>query len=303
MDARRAAASRIATAALLSAPRIVSPALTQPPSTHTGSTVPSCGTVSRCAQSRTERSGSRPATRVRRLPVSSGSTSSPIPRSSSPTRAATAASSPETERMRHSSANWSFSRRRSTSVAGRICGSARLARPRTPQRRTDELPEQRSRALGPGLELGVVLRGDEERVVLEFDDLDQPLVGRRARSDQARGLQPRTQADVDLVAVAVALVDDALVVIERTRARARVELDGVGPEPHRPAEVGDLLLLGQQVDDGVRRLGVELCRIGAVHLRHVARELADGDLHPQADPEVGDPALAGDLRGADLALD
>src|SRR3954447_2078056 len=292
----------IATAALLSAPRIVSPALTQPPSTHTGSTVPSCGTVSRCAQSRTERSGSRPAIRVSRLPDSSGSTSSPIPRSSSPTRAATAASSPETERMRHSSANWSFSRRRSTSLAGRTRRRGLAHGRAVLQRGADELPEQRSRALGPGLELGVVLRGDEERVVLELDDLDQPLVGRRARSDQACRLEPCAEADVDFVTVAVTLVDDALVVVERSRPRARVELDGIGAEAHRPAEVGDLLLLGQQVDDGVRRLGVELGRVGAVHLRHVPRELAYGDLHAETDPEVGDLALAGDLGGADLAL-
>jgi hypothetical protein len=46
-------------------------------------------------------------------------------------------------------------------------------------------------------------------VVGELDDLDQPLVRRRARDDEARGLQALAQGDRDLVAVAVALVDDA----------------------------------------------------------------------------------------------
>ena len=64
--ARWASARSIATAALLSAPRIVSPALSQPPSTSTGSTTPSWGTVSRCAQSITERS-ERPGMRAKQV--------------------------------------------------------------------------------------------------------------------------------------------------------------------------------------------------------------------------------------------
>jgi hypothetical protein len=67
-----------------------------------------------------------------------------------------------------------------------------------------------------------------------------------------------------------------------------VQLDRVGAEAHRPAEVGDLLLLGQQVDDRERRLGVELGRVGAVHAGDVARELGHGDLHAQADAQVRD---------------
>jgi hypothetical protein len=102
--------------------------------------------------------------------------------------------------------------------------------------------------------------------------------------------------------VAVALVDDRLAV-ELPGPGVRVELHGVGAQAHRAAEVGDLLLLGQQVDDGPLRLDVELRRVGAVHPGDVARELGHGDLHAEADPEVGHALLAGDLRGEDLALD
>ena len=91
--------------------------------------------------------------------------------------------------------------------------------------------------------------------------------------------------------------------VELAGAGAGVELDRVGAEAHRAAEVGDLLLLGQQVDHRERRLGVELGRVGAVHAGDVPRELGDGDLHAEADAEVRDPLLARDLRGADLALD
>ena len=125
-------------------------------------------------------------------------------------------------------------------------------------------------------------------MVVELDDLDEPLVRRRARHDQPGGLEPLAQEDVDLVAVAVALVDDGLAV-ELARPRAGVELDRIGAQAHRAAEVGDLLLLGQEVDDGVRRLGIELRRVRAVHVGDVAGELAHRDLHAQADAEVRDP--------------
>src|SRR6185295_8097498 len=72
---------------------------------------------------------------------------------------------------------------------------------------------------------------------------------------------------------------------------------------HRAAEVRDLLLLGQEVDHRPLGLDVELGRVRALHADDVAGELAHGDLHAEADPEVRDPLLAGDLDRADLALD
>src|SRR5919199_6505724 len=324
--ARCASARRIATVALLSAPRIVSPALSQAPSTSTGSTTPSCGTVSRCAHSTTERSPLRPGRRARRLPASppicspasSSATSSPSERSSSATRSATARSWPNGLGIAHSSANVSFSRRSSTSDAGRIAttlqagasGGARRADlaalgrslAGALERGRDELSEQRRRPLGARLELGVELRGDEERVVVELDDLDEALVRRRARHDEPRGLQALAQRDRHLVAMTVALVDDGLAV-RVARAGVAVQLDRVGAEAHRPAEVGDLLLLGQQVDHRPFGLDVELGRVRALHPGDVAGEIAHGDLHAQADAEVRDAVLARELDGADLALD
>ena len=87
------------------------------------------------------------------------------------------------------------------------------------------------------------------------------------------------------------------------RPRALVQLDRVGAQAHRAAHVPDLLLLGQEVDHRERRLGVELGRVGAVHAGHVAGEVSHGDLHPEADAEVGHAVLARELRGPDLALD
>src|SRR5205085_12255541 len=40
----------------------------------------------------------------------------------------------------------------------------------------------------------------------------------------------------------------------------------------------------------------------AVEPEHLPRVLGDGDVHPEADAEVRDPALAGDAAGEDLPL-
>ena len=106
---------------------------------------------------------------------------------------------------------------------------------------------------------------------------------------------------VHLVAVPVTLVDDRLAV-GLVRARAFGELDRLRAEAHRAAEVLDLLLLGQQVDHGMRRLRIHLGRVGAFEAEHVARELGDRDVHAEADAEVRDLALARDAAGEDLSL-
>src|SRR5688500_17135070 len=214
--------------------------------------------------------------------ASSSSTSSPIARRRAVTSSAIARSSPNGLEIRQSSANVSLRRARSASLAGRTmwplapeaarglaflggaetgrraggAGSGILGllgvRPaallRAAERRAHELAEQRRRAVRARLELGVVLRVDEERVVVDLDHLDEALVRRGARDDQPGGLEPAAQEVVDLVAVAVALVDHGLAV-DLARRGALVELDRVGAQAHRAAHVGDLLLLGQEVDD------------------------------------------------------
>ena len=84
------------------------------------------------------------------------------------------------------------------------------------------------------------------------------------------------------------------------RARPVLELDRLRAEAHRAAEILDLLLLREQVDDRERRLGVHLGRVRPVQPAHVARELRHRDVHAEADAEIRDLALARDLAGEDL---
>ena len=168
--------------------------------------------------------------------------------------------------------------------------------------RSDELAEERSRPRRPGLELRMELARHEPRVIGQLDDLDEPPALERARDDEPRPDELVAEVVVDLVAVPVALEHDRLAPVRLARARPVRELDRLGAEAHRAAEILDLLLLGQEVDHRERRLGIHLRRVGAVEADDVARELRDRDVHPEADPEVRNPALAGDAAGEDLPL-
>src|SRR6266550_5422504 len=99
----------------------------------------------------------------------------------------------------------------------------------------------------------------------------------------------------------MALVDDGLAV-GGVGPRPLDEVDRVGAETHRPAQVFDLLLLGQKVDDRVGRLGVHLRRVGPLETNDIAGELGNSDVHTEANAEIRDPALARDPARRDLPL-
>ena len=321
----------VATAALLSAPRIASLALRSAPPSCTTFTGAASGTVSRWAHSRIVRAPSGPSMRASRLPASEPVSDplvvlldlepelaelgghrvghGPLALGRALDLAQAHEVGDQSLALRRSgTADCCAHRRKATRERARR--ATRPAPPAPPRERgggaleriAHELAEERLRAQRARLELGVVLGGDEERVVGQLDDLDQAVVGRGAAEHEPGVLQALAQVVVDLVAVAMALVDHGLVV-DRAGAGAVVELHRVGAQAHRAAHVPHFLLLRQQVDHRVGRLGVELGGVGAVHARHVAGELGDGDLHAQADPEVGHVPLAREAGGVDLALD
>src|SRR5437763_12112228 len=171
---------------------------------------------------------------------------------------------------------------------------------RTAERGLDELAEERRRPRRPRLELRMELRGDEPRVVRQLDDLDQAPLLEGAADDEAGVDEPLAVGVVDLVTVPVAFGDHRLAAVDVTRPGAVDELDRLRPQAHRAAEILDVLLLGQEVDHRVRRLGIHLGRVGAVEVADVTRELGDGDVHAEADAEIGDRLLARDAAGAEL---
>jgi hypothetical protein len=64
-----------------------------------------------------------------------------------------------------------------------------------------------------------------------------------------------------------------------------------------------VLPLGDQRDDRVRRVGIELGRVRVRERRAVARVLDHGELHAEADAEVRDAVLARVADRLDLAFD
>src|SRR5690606_7415131 len=87
----------------------------------------------------------------------------------------------------------------------------------------------------------------------------------------------------------------------------------LAPEAHGAAQAGirgthfgltvGRVPLGDERDDGMRRLRIELGGVRAGEPRDVARVLDDGELHAEADSEVRHVVLAGVTYGRDLAFD
>ena len=147
------------------------------------------------------------------------------------------------------------------------------------------------------------LRGNEERVVGKLDEYDEALIPVRSRFVAGLVLEAAAEHVVDLEAMPVALVDDALAAEYLPGPGALVELDRVGASARIvPPRSVTSFCSRKQVDHRVRRLGIELGRVRALHPADVAGVIDDGHLHPQADAER-DTVLAREPRSGDLALD
>src|SRR6266542_138876 len=166
----------------------------------------------------------------------------------------------------------------------------------------DEAGEQGVRVPRARAEFGMELSRDEVGMLGQLDDLHELLLGPHPRHAQPVLLHALQIVVVDLVAVTVTLLDDALAIQARGMT-ALAEHDRVEAEPHRPALGLEIPLLGQEVDDGMPGGRVELRRVGAVEPADVPGELDDRALHAQTDAEVRHPALPGIADRLDLALD
>src|SRR3954468_13846670 len=153
--------------------------------------------------------------------------------------------------------------------------------------RLDEPGEQRMRLERLRLELGMELHRDVPRVRRQLDDLDELAVERAADDLQALVGQRLLVEAVELVAMAMPLVDH-VAAVQRVRLGAGAQLARVGAEPHRAAEIVDAEQVAQLVDQVGLRLGRTLGRIGIRQAAHVPRILDCRPLEAVADAEVGD---------------
>ncbi len=75
-----------------------------------------------------------------------------------------------------------------------------------------------------------------------------------------------------------------------------------GTQAHGAALLGHVLLRAHQVDDTIRTIRIELGRAGAGKADDVAGKFAHGHLHTQANAQIRNLVLAGELGREDLAL-
>ena len=90
--------------------------------------------------------------------------------------------------------------------------------------------------------------------------------------------------------------------VERRCAAALRQHARICAEAHRAALLGDGLLFGHDINDGMLGKLIEFRRMRILPAQHVPRELDHGDLHTEADAEIGDLMRAGVLCGDDHAL-
>ena len=166
--------------------------------------------------------------------------------------------------------------------------------------RLDEPGKQRMRAERLGLELGMKLDGQVPGMAGELDDLDELPIERPADNLEAAIEERLLILAVELVAMAMALVDDLLAVEAPGQGVGR-QPAGVAAKAHRPTEVVDPEQVPQLVDDLVGGILGDLGRIGPFDAGDVAGEFDDGPLEPIANPEVRDPVGAGIFGGGDHA--
>src|SRR5437868_193840 len=128
------------------------------------------------------------------------------------------------------------------------------------------------------------LAADEPWVGLQLDHLDQRAIRRQTTQVQAVFDELFAILVVDFVTVSMALAD-LWYAVNGGGLRTRPEATWVSAQTHRPAHVGDVLLVFHERDYRIVALGRELAGVAVGQADHVAGELDDCRLHSQADAE------------------
>ena len=159
------------------------------------------------------------------------------------------------------------------------------------------------RRVGLRFELGVKLRSDEEWMVRDLDDFDEAFFLGYGSDDESGILQLLTIGGIEFVAMTMALVNRFGLVVNLEGFGVREDDGFTGAETHGGAHVGDALLLFLQTDDGMSGFFVEFGRVGFGESADVSRVFDGGNLHAEADSEVGYLVFAGVLCGDDFTFD
>ena len=135
----------------------------------------------------------------------------------------------------------------------------------------------------------------EKPVLGQLHRLHDAPVGRGAADAHARALHRFPVIVVELIAVAVAFVDQ-LLPIALPHFGALSYLTGIAAQAQGAALIHRLVLVRHEIDDLVQPILVELAGIGVRDTAHVPAEFDDRHLHTQADAEKRYVLLPGVLH-------
>ena len=138
-------------------------------------------------------------------------------------------------------------------------------------------------------------------LVMKLHNLHQLFAGAETGQGQALFLEKVAVLVVELIAVAVALIDHGLAVGLVGEGILAGDLAGIRAQTHGAALIGHVPLLGHQVNDGILRIG-KLAGMGVGNACHMARKLDHCHLHAQANAEKRDVILPGVANGGDHTL-
>ena len=161
--------------------------------------------------------------------------------------------------------------------------------------------KQRVGAVGAAFEFGMELAADEERMFRQFDQLNEPAVGRLPGQTKPGCCERMTVVVAELIAVAVTL-RNLLRTVEHGSARIRRKHTAVRTQPHCAALCGDALLIGHERDNGVWSPGRKLCRVGILETGSMTGKFDNRNLHAQTNAKIGQSVFTRILRSQDHTL-
>src|SRR5579859_8125920 len=121
---------------------------------------------------------------------------------------------------------------------------------RLPDGRFDKSLEQRMRAIRAAGEFGVELAAQHERMVGQFGDFHQALVGTEAAEAHSGSFKLLAEMVVKLETMTMAFAN-LLCLVSLPRLRTGGKVAGVFAQAHRSAQAGDVMLIRHQVNHRV----------------------------------------------------
>ena len=147
------------------------------------------------------------------------------------------------------------------------------------------------------------LRTDVPALLGYLDNLDEVGSGVDAHTLHASGLVFFLVFIVELIAMAMALMNGLHFSIGLRNTTVGSELALIGAQSHGATHLRDAFLFLHDVDNVVRRVGIHFSAVGILVAQDIAGKLDDHHLHTETDAEGRNIVRTGVFRSDNLAFD